>query len=59
MKQKRLVPIFKGTGFFNQNVFEINNHCRLVKKEMKKIENFALFDYAQSDCQTERSRSLL
>ena len=31
---------------------------RLVKKEMKKTENFAPFDYAQGDCQTERSRSL-
>ena len=26
---------------------------------MKKTENFAPFDYAQGDCQTERSRSLL
>ena len=26
---------------------------------MKKKENFAPFDYAQGDCQTERSRSLL
>ena len=35
------------------SVFKYVIQCRLVKKEMKKSENFAPFDYAQGDCQTD------